>query len=93
VELISFHENTEEPKFAVFESMEMEETDNSLVFHCGPAYQQFAMTRETNSPSQDIDDIQEIEIAEGEEKDSDVPPGNKLHFHILISIFFVHSIF
>ncbi|PIN21747.1 hypothetical protein CDL12_05557 [Handroanthus impetiginosus] len=60
----------EEPKFSMLDSMEMEEDENSLVFHakdCHLAvlvgFDQFPSFPLSQSPSKDINDIQEMEVA------------------------------
>lgn len=65
----SAHENTAESIYAVFDSMEMEETENSLVFHAREfdfLHEEVAITRAART----LEDIEE-NAAEGEDSDTD----------------------
>ncbi|XP_059655373.1 myosin-binding protein 3-like isoform X2 [Cornus florida] len=74
-------ESEEEPRFAVIESVEMEENENSLVIHekdfdlMREVCEQVAMTQAAQTPPKDVDDdVQAPVAAEANERDSDDSP-------------------
>ncbi|KAA8529032.1 hypothetical protein F0562_033480 [Nyssa sinensis] len=64
----------------MLESMEIEENDNSFIFRAKECdlvreiYEQVAITRATQTPSEDADDVQAMAAAEGKERDADDSP-------------------
>ncbi|KAA8532547.1 hypothetical protein F0562_032637 [Nyssa sinensis] len=81
---LSPHEDKEDPKFAVLESMEIEENENSLIFHAKECdlvrelYEQVAMNQTTQMPSEDVDDVQAMAAAKIKERDAEDFPEEKL---------------
>ncbi|CAK9134268.1 unnamed protein product [Ilex paraguariensis] len=77
---LSVHENKKEPKFQVLESMDIEEDENSVVFHannCHPVWEFYDLvdiTQATQIPSRD-DEVQAMAAECSKEKDADVPPA------------------
>ncbi|PSR91060.1 Myosin-binding protein [Actinidia chinensis var. chinensis] len=88
-EVPSVHEIEEEPKFAVLESVEMEENDNSDIFHAiecdlvREVYEDF----EPQTTSVDFyrEDGQVTSAAESEERDSDFPAVKGEAFQVSIN--------
>ncbi|KAL2542509.1 Myosin-binding protein 2 [Abeliophyllum distichum] len=68
----------EDPKYMMFDSMEIEEDENSLVFHAKEChlemgdYEQDTSFHVAQSPSQLVGDVQEMKAAEGEKNYSPV---------------------
>ncbi|XP_059649525.1 myosin-binding protein 2-like [Cornus florida] len=74
---VSAREGRKEPEFAALESMEIEENENSFIFHareCGlvrNVHEQVAITQATQTPSEDVDEVQATVAAEAKERDSE----------------------
>uniref|UniRef100_A0A5B6ZV97 GTD-binding domain-containing protein n=1 Tax=Davidia involucrata TaxID=16924 RepID=A0A5B6ZV97_DAVIN len=90
-ELSSPHEDKEEHKFAVLESMEIEENENSLIFHAmecdlvREVYEQVAINQSTHIPSEDVDDdangspvSEEVNQMQIKETESEVSIGTEI---------------
>ncbi|CAL5354817.1 unnamed protein product [Camellia sinensis] len=76
-----------EAKFAVLESMEIEENENSLIFHakeCDLVREVYELV-EPQTTSKDAYDGQETAVAEAEETDSDVPAVTEDTFQLAIN--------
>ncbi|KAK3034319.1 hypothetical protein RJ639_032659, partial [Escallonia herrerae] len=74
--VLSEHENAGECKVAGFESMKIEETDNSLVFYTRELDsfdEQVDRDQVTKTPSKNIDDVHEHAVERIEEGGSDAP--------------------
>ncbi|KAK3020037.1 hypothetical protein RJ639_003287 [Escallonia herrerae] len=74
--VLSEHENAGECKVAVFESMKIEETDNSLVFRTRELDsfdEQVDRDQVTETPPKDIGDVHENAVGRIEEGDSNAP--------------------
>lgn len=83
-EAVGFYAHeTEEPEleFALVESMEIDENENSLTFHgeegdlVWEVYQPVAIPQATQTRFTDVDDVEENDAAAGEEMNSEINPG------------------